>query len=227
MIIIGYFLLGLVVVGFCILVLLLFVPFNLVLVSERRGIDTYAYFKVYWLWRIFQLQIDILAQEIQLHILSFRILRSSLRGDPETAKPEAETEQEGEEDEESSAMTLRELLGYRDLIRPLLRCIIRILQSFRLLRLYFRAEVGLSSAAATGIFIGRYYALVGILQPWLQNRPNVDIKITPVFHDEALNYGVYLNIRNSVIRLLIPVIRLLLSRPTLRLIKNTVFKRKR
>ena len=86
-------------------------------------------------------------------------------------------------------------------------------------RLENHLVIGFSNFAKTGEYIGYIWAILSILMGTL---PNSRLSAEPSFNGEVLNLKGYLNIDINILKLIIPIIKLILKKEIQELIKGVL-----
>ena len=134
-------------------------------------------------------------------------------------KPDDDEEEE-DEDEDYSKRDVRKIY---ELARPCFKYFKRFLHDFlnsvSINKFENHLIIGFSNFAKTGEYIGYIWAVSSVLSGLI---PNAYLKSEPSFAGEVLNVKGSLNIDINLLKLILPVIRLISKKEVIRLIKGVI-----
>lgn len=208
------------------LVGVLTIPFFIVFDSKKTGSSMYVRFRFYWLWGVIFLRFDVLEQEIRLRLFDVLVFKHTTSSGTSGKKKEKKEKPKSKYAIPSSITDkILAALDYLDLLRPIHTYSLKILKSFNINRLIIRAKLGFPDPATTGMLFGCYYAFSDMLLAPLLRMDKVTISVKPNFHTEIYDYQTYVEVSNSLIKLIIPIIMFVFTRPVRSRIINKLFHR--
>ncbi|MCK5474251.1 MAG: DUF2953 domain-containing protein [Candidatus Aenigmarchaeota archaeon] len=193
---------------FLIVFILIYIPFRINLSGKKTGENMKLVMDFSWLFNGAILRFCILQKNYSLYLAGKEILTKRIS-----------------EKKKEKKMPLKEkkkqIPFSKDIIKPLLRFVEDLLNSFSIEKLHIKADVGFKNRATTGMLAGYVYAIKGVLSN--KGLKKSVVLFQPNFNEEQFDFRVYFRASNRIANIVPPIIHFVASKPVRRTIKNRIF----
>ncbi|MCK4551188.1 MAG: DUF2953 domain-containing protein [Candidatus Aenigmarchaeota archaeon] len=199
---------------FLAVLIIAYAPFRIILYGQKTGENIKLVIDFSWLSNGIILRFRILQKKYSLYLAGKEVLTKRISEKKEEKKNQKKMPRKKEK---------KQIPFSKDIIKPLLRFVEGLLNSFSIEKLYLKANVGFRNRATTGMLAGYFYAMNGMLSN--KGLKKSVVLFQPNFDEEQFDFGAYFRASNRIANLVTPAIHFLISKPSRKIIKNRIFGR--